>query len=47
VDFKVIAWAEWMKLTHVSVQNNVSVQTVLQFNDAIYLEELGKGTKYQ
>jgi len=45
VDFKVIAWAEWIKLTHVSVQSHVSVQTVLQFNDVIYLEKLGTGTE--
>jgi hypothetical protein len=45
VDFKVIAWADWIKLTHVSVQSHVSVQTVLQFNDVIYLEKLGTGTE--
>jgi hypothetical protein len=45
VDFKVIARAEWIKLTQVSVQSHVSVQTVLQFNYVIYLEEVGTATE--
>jgi hypothetical protein len=45
VDFQVRACAEWIKLTQVSVQSHVSVQTVLQLNYGIYLEELGTGTE--
>ena len=36
---------EWIKLAQVSVQSHASVQTVLKFNYAIYLEELGTATE--
>jgi hypothetical protein len=45
VDFKIIACAEWIKLAQNSVQSHASVQTVIQFNYAIYLEEMGNATE--
>jgi hypothetical protein len=41
VDFKIIGCSEWIKLAQISVQSDASVQTVIQFNYAIYMEETG------